>query len=88
MVNYLDKFSLKNKISFVVGGAGLIGKEISIALSQAGSRTFIFDINKNSFNGSTDKEKLIFEYFDCSNLDNLEHNFVSVLERIGSRMYL
>ena len=87
MGKYLDKYKLKNKISYVVGGCGLIGKEISIALSEAGSKTFILDINNEILNFSqNDKnnEKIRFEYFDCGNLDSLEENFSSIMDRVGS----
>ena len=30
MVNYLDKFSFDGKIAYVVGGAGLIGREAGL----------------------------------------------------------
>jgi NAD(P)-dependent dehydrogenase (short-subunit alcohol dehydrogenase family) len=42
------KFSLKNKIAIVVGGAGLIGKPVSIGLAQAGAKVYIADIDKKN----------------------------------------
>lgn len=45
MINYLSRFNLKGKIAVVAGGTGLIGREISIAFSQAGAYTIIADIN-------------------------------------------
>ena len=38
MTDYLDKFSLAGKIALVVGGLGLIGREISKAFASAGSK--------------------------------------------------
>ena len=46
MDNYLNKFSLKNKIAYIVGGLGLVGKEVSKAYSMAGAKTIILDIKK------------------------------------------
>ena len=46
MINYLNKFNLKNKIAYIVGGLGLIGQEISIALASAGAETILLDVNK------------------------------------------
>lgn len=43
-----DKFSLKNKIAVVAGGAGLIGKPVSIGLVQAGAKVYIADIDEKN----------------------------------------
>ncbi len=40
MIDYIKKFSLENKTAFVVGGLGLIGKEVSKAFSMAGSKNY------------------------------------------------
>lgn len=46
IVNYLDKFKLKDKNAVVVGGVGLIGSEVVAALAQAGAKVIIADLNK------------------------------------------
>ena len=46
--NYMKRFSLINKVAVVTGGAGLIGKEISIGLAQAGAKVYIADIDDKS----------------------------------------
>ena len=43
---FIEKFSLKNKVAVVTGGAGLIGKPVSIGLAQAGAKVYVADINK------------------------------------------
>ena len=43
-----DKFSLKGKIAVVAGGAGLIGKNVSIGLAEAGAKVYVADIDKKS----------------------------------------
>ena len=45
-MNYLDKFSLKGKTTFITGGAGFLGTEVSKALAQAGARVIILDIDQ------------------------------------------
>ena len=47
MINYLNKFNLNNKIAYVVGGLGLIGKEVSTAFASAGAETIVLDVNNN-----------------------------------------
>ena len=42
-MKYLEKlFSLKDKVAIVVGGSGVLGGEMSFALSQAGAKTAVF----------------------------------------------
>jgi NAD(P)-dependent dehydrogenase (short-subunit alcohol dehydrogenase family) len=43
-----NKFSLKNKIAVVAGGAGLIGKTVSVGLAQAGAKIYVADIDKKA----------------------------------------
>ena len=38
-MNYLKQFNLKGKKAFIVGGSGLLGIQISNAISQAGAKT-------------------------------------------------
>ena len=42
----INRFSLKGKISVVVGGAGLLGKAIVKGLAEAGARVYIGEIDK------------------------------------------
>ena len=44
MIDYLNKFRLDKKIAYVVGGLGLIGKEVSTAYAMAGAKTIVLDI--------------------------------------------
>ena len=44
--NYLNKFSLKNKKAFVIGGSGLLGSEIIEALVSASANVINLDNNK------------------------------------------
>jgi NAD(P)-dependent dehydrogenase (short-subunit alcohol dehydrogenase family) len=44
-LNALDKFSMKNKVSIVTGGARGLGKAMAIALAQAGSNIVIAEID-------------------------------------------
>ena len=54
--NYLNKFSLKNKKVFVIGGSGLIGSEITEALISASAEVINLDKDKKIAN----YEKKIF----------------------------
>ena len=54
MIDYLNKFRIDNKTAFVIGGLGLIGKEISRAYAMGGAKVVILDIKK--------KEGKILEY--------------------------
>lgn len=75
MKNYLDKFSLKNKVAFVTGGAGLLGTEVVKALSDAGAKVVVLDINKEAGEKVVQKlksKKVTFEVFDITDLDNAD----------------
>ena len=41
-----DKFQLENKIAVITGGAGLIGTAICHALSEAGAKVYIGEIDR------------------------------------------
>jgi len=76
MKGYLEKFSLKDKVIFVTGGAGLIGTEVSKALASAGAQTVILDIDKTK--GLILEKEIIrggykanYEYFDIRKLEDI-----------------
>ncbi|NLT51284.1 MAG: SDR family oxidoreductase [Ignavibacteria bacterium] len=41
----MNDFSLKNKVAIVTGGCGLLGKQHSLALSEAGANVVVIDID-------------------------------------------
>ena len=45
-MNYLKKTKLNKKIAIIIGGQGLIGKEISKAIYDAGAYLYILDKQK------------------------------------------
>ena len=89
MINYNQKFRLDNKTAFVVGGFGLIGKEVSIAFSKAGGKTIVLDSNAKEANAFIDllqaeKYKIYFNNFNCTDFDNLDKDFNSIINKYGS----
>jgi len=89
MINYLKKFSLKGKTSFVTGSAGLIGEEVSKALATAGARVVMLDIDDekgmNAVNAISEHGyKANYENFDCSDLDNINTNIRSLVKKYDS----
>ena len=73
MINYKKKFDLTNKVAFVVGGNGLIGKEVVSALSNFGAKVIILDLKTKNYFSKKDKN-IHSEYFDCSKLNSIEKN--------------
>ena len=65
-INYKKKFDLKNKLAFVAGGSGYIGKEIVNGLTSMNCKVVVLDIYniKNA--------KIIFEHIDLSKTIFLE----------------
>ena len=79
----MNKFFLKNKLTFIVGGAGTIGKEIVKLFASAESKIIILDSNKQTSKdliSKLSKDNVIFEYFDCSS-KNIEKNFIKMLNK-------
>lgn len=87
MSKYLQKFSLNNKTAFVTGGVGLLGREVTCSLAEAGAQTIILDINQQKgeeYAKQLAKEGLNVEFklFDTTDLkkvdsliDNLKTEF-------------
>ena len=46
-VEYKSIFSLRNKTAFILGGQGLLGKEITKAVSAYDARTIVLDVNED-----------------------------------------
>lgn len=76
-MNYFKKItSLKNKLVFVIGGTGLIGKETIKSLIDCNSKVINLDIkklNKNKFN----------EFFDCTDEKNIKKNYLNIVKKYG-----
>jgi NAD(P)-dependent dehydrogenase (short-subunit alcohol dehydrogenase family) len=48
MNNILDAFSLKGKVAVVTGGAGMYGKQVGLALCEAGAKTYVTSRNPDN----------------------------------------
>ena len=88
MINYLQKFRLDGKTAFIVGGLGLIGKEVSTALAVAGATVVILDIDEDdgetfSRNIGGSDCKVNFELFNCEDMDQIEKNFSGIISKNG-----
>ena len=89
MIDYLKKFRLDEKVAFVFGGVGLIGREVSTAFASARARTVILDLEEGK--GKALKRELseagyeaYYSMFDCSDMENLETSFSGLLDEFGS----
>jgi len=85
-INYLEKFSLKNKTAYVTGAAGLLGSEICRALATAGAETIMLDVDEKK--GKLLEEgltaegcKACYEHFDITNLQNIEFGCRDLLNK-------
>jgi len=80
ILNYKEKFNINNKIAFVVGGAGLIGKEVVRALSDFGAKVVILDIKKD-IRFLNNHSNTFYEYFNVSKLDLTEKNLKKIIKK-------
>ena len=80
MIRYLDKFKLENKVAYIVGGLGLIGREVTVAFAQAGAKIIVLDLVKKhdsdcKYNKFEEQYNVQLNHFDCSNIEILEKQF-------------
>lgn len=88
MGNIMNKVNLENKRAYVVGGLGLIGKEVSIAFSMAGAETIVLDVDIKAWDlfGEQIHGKdynLTFQFFDCADMNQIENKFPVLLKEHG-----
>jgi len=88
MINYMDKFKLVNRVAVVAGGLGLIGKETSVALAQAGAKVIILDIDEKkgqNFESECLDKKLNVKFikFDITNLNEIDKNISELFYQEG-----
>lgn len=84
----MKKFELKNLIVAVAGGLGLIGKEVSLALAQAGAKVLILDIDKSKgeqFEKECKDKKMEVNFleFDITKINELDLNIRGLFNRFG-----
>lgn len=87
MTDYLKKFVLRGKRAVVAGGAGLIGREVVIALAQAGADVVIADTHslagkKLAKELARSKGKVIFITFDISRIDDLKGHVAAIVKSL------
>ena len=61
MKDYFKKYSLDNQTAFVVGGLGLIGGEVSNAITSAEAKIIVLDLDEK-INGEFDSEMIGREF--------------------------
>jgi len=88
MMDYLKKFRLDCKIVAVTGGLGLLGKEVSIAMAQAGAKVLVLDINREkglTFEKENKNKKLDIKFieFDISDIKKLSENIKNLFSKYG-----
>ena len=88
MNDYQQKFRLDHKTAYVVGGLGLIGREVSVAFTTAGARTIVLDLESEKAQAFEEEilgegYELYFRPFDCSDVNRIEKSFSSLLREFG-----
>jgi NAD(P)-dependent dehydrogenase (short-subunit alcohol dehydrogenase family) len=88
MTDYLKNFNLTGKVAVVCGGLGLIGKEISNALMQAGADTIVLDVDDKK--GSEFEEqsqqknqKIKFIHFDTTDFETYDDIVSQINKEFG-----
>jgi NAD(P)-dependent dehydrogenase (short-subunit alcohol dehydrogenase family) len=88
MIDYPERFQLTGKVAYIVGGGGLIGKEVTTAIAMAGAKTIILDINakvgldlaesltKSGYNA-------VYHRFNSAEMDKLDQQYQKVQQAYG-----
>ncbi len=76
MKNYLNSFKLTNKLVFVVGGNGLIGREVVNVLIGAEAKVIIIDNVKKK-----EIKNAIYEKIDITKLNHLTQNITRLIKK-------
>ena len=82
------KFSLKNKVAVITGGAGLLGVQHAKAIAEAGGIPILWDIKELV---SKSADKIAHDYnvissgmnVDVTNNESIKKGFEQVLDTIG-----
>lgn len=87
MTNYMDLFMLKGKKALVTGGAGLIGREVVIALAQAGAYVMAADVDDKKGHEleqkSTSGGEVVYRRMDMTDLDGMEASMEKIVKGMG-----
>ncbi len=89
MIDYTTRFLITDKVAFVTGGIGLIGREISKALASAGGRTVMLDIDEKRAEFAINEileagYEAHFEYFDITDLSKIDAHVGQLKEKYGT----
>ena len=77
--NFTKNFNFKKKVVFVVGGSGLIGKDVVKSLISLNAKVLNLDIK----NISIKNKNYNFKYFDCTQLHKLEDEINLNIKKFG-----
>ena len=86
MSDYIDKFKIDGKVAVVCGGLGLLGKEISIALAQAGAKVIVIDIDIDQwkkFENDIKDFDISFIKFDITDLRKNKDKISKIFNEYG-----
>ncbi|HYX06101.1 MAG TPA: SDR family oxidoreductase [Bacteroidales bacterium] len=78
-------FTLKNKLTVVTGGLGLIGLAVTKTLVECDSNVIVIDTNYNKYESIDVKlrNKIKFEEMDITNLDEVDNNINNLITKYG-----
>jgi NAD(P)-dependent dehydrogenase (short-subunit alcohol dehydrogenase family) len=89
MIDYKQLFDLKGKVSIITGAGRGLGKEMAVALSQAGSNVVIADLDEKNVFETAEEIKKQFQVetlglvVDVTNEEQVELLINSTIERFG-----
>jgi len=83
IIDYKNKFNLKNKTALVIGGFGLIGSEVVNAFAQSHARLIILDKEKKFPLNILKKKNMYYEYFNTNELNKIKKKIDIIFSKYG-----
>ncbi len=82
-MNYKKLFDVSNKNIIILGGSGLLGKEIVNSLALSGANITVLDYKKYTYKNSKLKSKINYEYFNIKDDSHIENKFKKIIKKIN-----
>ena len=79
MKKFKNKFSLKRKNIYIIGGSGLVGRKITEACLEFGGKVIILDIKKPKIKNN----RLKYINFNCADAETSERLYSQIIKSNG-----
>ncbi len=80
---YKNLFSCSDRVAIVIGGCGLLGREIVKGLNDFGATVYIADIDKNKAKNIAVTDRIEYIYLDFTSENSIEETMSNIVQKHG-----